>query len=188
MAKIATTTPAPAGVNAPAHVAVERRAPHAHPIGGATDRRVPSRRALGQGLLAALAGAGVAALYLSPDPDWSEPHAAAGVGTTPTPLPHPDAELLAAIAHASTNYAAGKAAQTRSYGDFLDWIRARSSEVVGLDVFIAATPARTAEGRRAKAAYALRDHDPAQPEGGFRGVYAVAFSALHDLATAAGVS
>ena len=69
MAKIASSTPAPAGVNAHAHLLAERRAP-ALPIEDAPTRRASRRRFLAEAGTTIAAGLGVVTAVLSPDPSW----------------------------------------------------------------------------------------------------------------------
>lgn len=71
----------------------------------------------------------------------------------------------------------GKTAYNRVLGE-------SCHECVELDARIAATPAFTSEGRRAKAMHALREADPDLPSGGFVGFNAVVFSALYDIVQA----
>ncbi len=86
MAKIASSTPGPRAVNAPAHLTADRRAP-ASPGGDAPPRRAPRRRFLLEAGATIALSLGATAAVLAPDPTWATPAAA-----------EPDAELLAACA------------------------------------------------------------------------------------------
>ncbi len=81
MARKATTTPASAGVNAPAHLAAVRRAPAASG-GDAPQRRAVRRRFLLEAGATLALSLGATAAVLAPDPTWGAPAA------------DPDAELI----------------------------------------------------------------------------------------------
>lgn len=90
MAKIASSTSALAGVNAPAHPPIDRRAPAAVPVGDTPTRRASRRRFFMEAGATIVTALGVTAAVLVPDPSWGnpqEPRAGAR-------LPDPDAHLV----------------------------------------------------------------------------------------------
>ena len=94
-----------------------------------------------------------------------------------------DAELLATLDRLSEIRDQLDVARRRGSTAYQRAVRLTCQEFLALDTKAAATTAFTSMGRRAKAMHALRmaEADPDQPSGGFTGLHAVAFSALHDI-------
>ena len=97
---------------------------------------------------------------------------------------HRDADLLADLARLTELRDQLEIAQRRGKTAFSRTLGVNCRECVALEDKIAATPAFTSEGRRAKALHALRDADLNAPCGGFTGFNASAFSALWDIVQA----
>ena len=94
---------------------------------------------------------------------------------------HRDADLLADLAKLTETYDQMELARRRGTTAFNRVLRQRCYEGKALQDRIAATPAYTPEGRRAKAFHAIREADPDAPSGGFTGMNAIALSALFDI-------
>ena len=94
---------------------------------------------------------------------------------------HRDADLLADLAKLMEIYDEFDLARRRGNTALDRVVRKRCHEGKALQDRIAATPAYTPEGRRAKAAHALMNADPDAPSGGFTGMNAIALSALYDI-------
>ncbi len=99
---------------------------------------------------------------------------------------HRDADLLEHIARLTELRDQLDQAKRRGSTAYDRTLKLVCRECVDLEGRVASTPAHTPGGRHAKAVHALRDADLDQPSGGFRGVNAVALSALYDI-VAAGV-
>jgi hypothetical protein len=97
---------------------------------------------------------------------------------------HRDADLLADLARLTELRDQVETAQRRGKTAFNRVLGVNCRECVALEAKIAATPALTSEGRRAKALHALREADPDAPCGGFSGFNAGVFSALWDIVQA----
>jgi len=91
---------------------------------------------------------------------------------------HPDADLLEMIDQATDLHGQIEAARRRG-GAHKKAMLTHCQEATALSNRIAATPARTMEGLRAKAVYAMGDQGPEAPLN-TAWVYAPAFSALRD--------
>ena len=94
---------------------------------------------------------------------------------------HRDADLLADLAKLTEIYHEFDLARRRGNTALSKILRECCNEGKTLLDSIAATPALTSEGRRAKALHALRDADPDLPCGGYTGLSALGLSALHDI-------
>ena len=97
---------------------------------------------------------------------------------------HRDADLLADLARLTELRDQLEIARRRGNTAFNRALGTNCRECVALEAAIAATPAQTSEGRRAKALHALREADPDAPCGGFTGFNATVFSALWDIVQA----
>ena len=97
---------------------------------------------------------------------------------------HRDADLLANLSRLTDLHDQMEIARRRGKTAFNRTLGANCRECVALEAVIAATPAQTSEGRRAKALHALREADPDAPCGGFSGLNAGVFSALWDIVQA----
>ena len=97
---------------------------------------------------------------------------------------HRDADLLANLSKLTELRDQLEIAQRRGRTAFNRTLGANCKECVALEDRVAATPALTSEGRRAKALHALREADPDAPCGGFTGFNAAVFSALWDIVQA----
>lgn len=100
---------------------------------------------------------------------------------------HRDADLLATLDRLTELRDQVDIARRRGSMSYNRVLGANCRESVALEAKVAATPALTREGRRAKALHCLRDADPDAPCGGFVGFNATAFSALWDIVQAGGL-
>ena len=108
-------------------------------------------------------------------------------GAMATTTDHRDADLLATLARLTELRDQLEIARRRGTTAFNRTLGANCHECVALETVVAATPALTSEGRRAKALHALREADPDAPSGGFTGFNATVFSALWDIVQAGGL-
>ena len=129
MATHTPTTPAPAGANAPSR-----------------------RQLLGSGALAALTGAGFAAVVLSPDPVWGEAERRAG-----TTFQTPDAALLALCARFHALHAEAEATDADTDTALTDALERRQEVQHQIQPIRPTTPA----GQAAKARVAMQMLDEA---------------------------
>ncbi len=102
-------------------------------------------------------------------------------------MDHRDADLLANLARLTDLRDQAEIARRRSSTAYNRVLGLTCREAVALEAMVAATPAMTSEGRRAKALHCLRDADPNAPCGGFTGFNASVFSALWDIVQAGGL-
>ena len=100
---------------------------------------------------------------------------------------HRDADLLATLDRLTELRDQLEIARRRGGTAYNRVLGANCRECVALEAAVAATPALTSEGRRAKALHALREADPDAPCGGFTGINAGVFSALWDIVAAGGI-
>ena len=105
-------------------------------------------------------------------------------GAMATVTDHRDADLLANLARLTEMRDQLEIARRRGNTAFNRVLGVNCHECAALETVIAATPALTSEGRRAKALHALREADPDAPCGGFSGFNAAVFSALWDIVQA----
>ena len=108
-------------------------------------------------------------------------------GAMATATDHRDADLLATLDRLTELRDQLEIARRRGRTAHNRVLETNCHECVALEAVIAATPALTSEGRRAKAMHALREADPDAPCGGFTGFNAGVFSALYDIVQAGGL-